>query len=48
VQLIVVTHDERFCEMIGSQTDYFWRISKSNDGHSVAQRCAMRSLDAFG
>ncbi len=39
-QLIVITHDEKFMEMLGrsDHTDYIWRVSKCDEGFSNLTR----------
>ena len=39
-QLIVITHDEKFMEMLGrsDHADYIWRVSKDEEGFSNLTR----------
>jgi DNA repair protein RAD50 len=39
-QLVVITHDEEFVQLIGKSehADYYWRVSKDARGHSVIER----------
>ncbi|KAJ3021198.1 DNA repair protein rad50 [Thoreauomyces humboldtii] len=42
-QLVVITHDEEFMQLLGKSeyADYYWRVSKDEDGHSVITRHAI-------
>ena len=39
-QLIIITHDEEFVQLIGrsEHADYYWRVSKDQNGHSIIER----------
>jgi len=41
-QLIVITHDEEFVQLLGrsSHADYYWRVSKDAEYVSYARSCA--------
>ncbi|KAI8914853.1 AAA domain-containing protein [Powellomyces hirtus] len=42
-QLLIITHDEEFMHLLGKSeyADYYWRVSKDEDGHSVITRQAI-------
>ncbi|KNC96521.1 rad50 [Spizellomyces punctatus DAOM BR117] len=43
-QLLIITHDEEFMQLLGKSeyADYYWRISKDDEGHSVITRQAIQ------
>ena len=43
---MIITHDERFMEMIGKteHTQYIWRVNKDEDGFSHLNREAVSDL----
>ena len=43
-QLILITHDEEFVEMLGKRehAEYYWRVFKDNAQHSRIQRHPIR------
>jgi len=45
-QLMVITHDEDFVELLGrsDHADYFFRVEKDARGRSRIIRCNMREL----
>eukprot|EP00026_Physarum_polycephalum_P000773 Phypoly_transcript_00774.p1 GENE.Phypoly_transcript_00774~~Phypoly_transcript_00774.p1 ORF type:complete len:1313 (+),score=243.76 Phypoly_transcript_00774:90-4028(+) len=45
-QLIVITHDEEFVQLLGrsEHADYYWRVSKDPNGHSSIERQDIRDL----
>ena len=47
-QLIVITHDVRFAHQLGSRehAEYYWRISKDEELHSLIEREVRRMLHA--
>lgn len=48
-QLIIITHDEEFVQLLGrsEHADYFWRVSKDVNGHSTLERQDIQDL-AYG
>lgn len=45
-QLIIITHDEEFVQLLGrsEHADYYWRVSKDINGHSILERQDIRDL----
>ena len=45
-QLIVITHDEEFVQLLGrsDNTDYYWRVSKVSGGSSILHRHEIADL----
>jgi len=45
-QLIIITHDEEFVQLLGrsEHADYYWRVSKDHNGHSTIERQDIRDL----
>lgn len=45
-QLIVITHDEEFVELLGRSeyADFYWRVSKSSAGYSTVERRDIANL----
>ncbi|KAL6065852.1 DNA repair protein rad50 [Balamuthia mandrillaris] len=45
-QLIVITHDEEFVQLLGrsEHADYYWRVSKDIGGYSTLERQDIRDL----
>jgi len=45
-QLIIITHDEEFVQLLGrsEHADYYWRVSKDQTGHSIIERQEIRDL----
>ncbi|TPX67058.1 hypothetical protein SpCBS45565_g04024 [Spizellomyces sp. 'palustris'] len=43
-QLLIITHDEEFMQLLGKSeyADYYWRISKDDEGHSIITRQAIQ------
>ncbi|KAI9168398.1 DNA repair protein rad50 [Blastocladiella emersonii ATCC 22665] len=44
-QLVVITHDEEFMQLLGRSEfcDFYWRVSKDENRHSVIERQAIRA-----
>ena len=42
-QLIVITHDEQFLQLLGRSqyADYYWRVLKNEKGHSCIEQYAI-------
>jgi len=45
-QLIIITHDEEFVSLLGrsEHADYYWRVSKDINGHSILERQDIQDL----
>jgi len=45
-QLIVITHDEDFVQLLGrsEHADHYWRVTKNDQGHSTIERHQIESL----
>lgn len=48
-QLLVITHDEDFVELLGrsSYIEHFYRIRKNQDQNSEITKCSISSLSAY-
>lgn len=48
-QLLVITHDEDFVELLGrsSYIEHFYRIRKNPDQNSEITKCSISSLSAY-
>jgi len=45
-QLVIITHDEEFVQLIGrsEHADYYWRVSKDTKGYSITEKHQIISL----
>lgn len=48
-QLLVITHDEDFVELLGrsSYIEHFYRIRKNQDQNSEIRKCSISSLSSY-
>lgn len=44
-QLIIITHDKEFLDMLGNQyCDFFWKVEKDHQGYSRIRKQDIKSL----
>lgn len=46
-QLIVITHDEEFVELLGRHecADYYWRVYKDENQYSIIERQSFHGIN---